>query len=79
MKSCAAGWKTALSGQPQWRARLNSQALQPLDAQGRAELLDELLPKLAWYVRGRPQISQRIEGLRDRARRGAEAKWRLEV
>ena len=55
--------RSFLSGQPKWRDRLKSQALEQLDAQGRSALLDELLPKLAWYVRGRPQISQRIEDL----------------
>lgn len=30
-------------------------------------------------IQGGRRISQRLEGLRDRARRGAQAKWRLEV
>ena len=91
MKTYARSWKTALvdvkevamrdflSERPEWRPRLEDQALTRLSASERGALLAELLPELVRYAPERPEIWKRLENLRDLARRSSEAEWRLEV
>jgi hypothetical protein len=53
--------------------------LQALTAADRAALLDELLPRLEEYTRGRPESWAKLERFQDHAARGAAARFRLEV
>jgi thiol-disulfide isomerase/thioredoxin len=62
-----------------WTRRLGTPALQALDADGRKALVAELLPELERFARDQPEIWNRLEDLRDRARRASEARWRLRV
>ena len=91
MDTYADRWKAALESvktenlaafarqRPEWRERLLDDELKSLDADARTRLLVELLPELEWRARDDQEIWQRLDLLRDRADRTAEARWRLEV
>jgi hypothetical protein len=68
-----------LAAHGQWRSRVDSRALDGLTDDGRAALLEELLPLLLDHARSRTDLWARIETFRSNAARGAEARWRLEV
>jgi hypothetical protein len=68
-----------LRRRPDWKSRLEERAIEGLDAAARLELLLGLLPELERHARDRSEIWTRLEDLRDRARRGSGARWRLEV
>jgi thiol-disulfide isomerase/thioredoxin len=91
MKTFADQWKAALiaveeenidgfvAERPPWRQRLEEKALRKLDGAGRKALLAALLPRLEEHARGDAELWRRIEVLRERADRAAEARWRLEI
>jgi thiol-disulfide isomerase/thioredoxin len=91
MKTFARRWKTALisvkeenlaaftKANPSWESRLENDALKKLDAAARKALLAELLPRLEAHTHDRPDLSGRLERLRDNATRAAKAQWRLET
>ena len=71
--------RSFLSERPEWKQRLTGQALKALDAEGKQEILVELLPQLERHAQGRPEIWKRLGDLRDRAQRTSEGAYRLEV
>jgi len=91
MKTYSDRWKTAfvelkesalrtfLKERSDWQAYLNRFGSRALSSDERAEALTNLLPVVMDHARGRPQIWQRLETLRDYATRGSEGTWRLEV
>jgi len=91
MKTYAKRWNTALvslkeenlrgllSERPEWRERLEEKTVKTLDAEGRKALLAELLMQLEWRALDQGEMWQRLEDLRDCARRASEARYRLEV
>jgi thiol-disulfide isomerase/thioredoxin len=91
MATYADTWRTALVGvqdtalrqfvreQAAWQERLEAGAVARLSAAERAKLLDELLPALLAHVRGQKERWAKLDDFRGRAKRGAEARWRLEV
>jgi thiol-disulfide isomerase/thioredoxin len=64
---------------PEWQELLQQTHLQKLDAEQRGVLLAELLSELEPFARDRPEIWERLEGLRERARGASQARWRLDV
>ncbi|MEE9291970.1 MAG: hypothetical protein V3U83_03470, partial [Acidobacteriota bacterium] len=64
---------------PVWKTRLADKALQVLTPDQRSALLDELLPTLEAHARSQPDIWARLEDLRGRAGRAAQAGWRMKV
>jgi thiol-disulfide isomerase/thioredoxin len=64
---------------PEWKERLETEAIKKLDIEGRRELLAELLPELEKHARDQPETMQRLDRLGDLARKASEAEWRLEV
>jgi len=64
---------------PEWQELLQQAHLQTLDAEQRGVLLGELLSELEPFARDRPEIWERLEGLRERARGASQARWRLDV
>jgi thiol-disulfide isomerase/thioredoxin len=64
---------------PEWQGLLQQEHLDGLDAEERATLLGQLLSQIEWFARDRPEIWERLEGLRERSRRASEARWRLDV
>jgi thiol-disulfide isomerase/thioredoxin len=91
MKTYADRWKATVESvkaenlvsfaraQPEWRDRLQEEALKDLDNDARGKLLAQLLPELEWHAMDRPELWLRLEDLRNRAERAAQARWRLEV
>jgi thiol-disulfide isomerase/thioredoxin len=69
-ESVVAGFLVA---QPEWRARLDG------GSAGQSALLTDFLPRFAEYARSRTDVWQNLEGFKDRAERGSQARWRLEV
>jgi thiol-disulfide isomerase/thioredoxin len=63
----------------EWDERLQPEHLRSLNAEERSDLLDQLLPELEQFLRDRPDIWDRLEGLRERARAASQARWRLDV
>ncbi|MGB3052074.1 MAG: redoxin family protein [Polyangiales bacterium] len=64
---------------PEWQELLEQARLEELDAEERGILLGQLLSKLERFARDQPEIWERLEGLRERARGASEARWRLDV
>jgi thiol-disulfide isomerase/thioredoxin len=68
-----------LAAQPDWRARVEPGAFDALAVAERARTLEGLLERLLEHARGQPEAAGKLDTFRDRARRAAEAGWRLEV
>ena len=64
---------------PIWKTRLADKAIEVLDPDQRSLLLGELLSPLEVHARSRPEIWSRLQDLRDRAKRAAQARWRMKV
>jgi thiol-disulfide isomerase/thioredoxin len=91
MKTYADRWQTTLvsakernlrsfmSERPEWKGRLDEEALKGLDADRRKAVLDQLLPVIQAFTRQNPGVLNRLDVLRDRAQSASEARWRLDV
>jgi thiol-disulfide isomerase/thioredoxin len=64
---------------PEWEELLQQAHLEKLDAEERGILLGRLLSELDRFARDRPEIWERLERLRERARGASQARWRLDV
>ena len=64
---------------PEWQGLLQQAHLEESDAEERGILLGRLLSELEWFAHDRPEIWERLEGLRERARGASQARWRLDV
>jgi len=68
-----------LAAHPDWRARVEPGAVAAMDEPARARTLEGLLDRLLEHARRQPESAGQLDTFRDRARRAAEARWRLEV
>jgi thiol-disulfide isomerase/thioredoxin len=64
---------------PDWRARLEKEAVEDLGSEGRAELLVELLPLLETRARSDTQLWNRLVLLRNKTEAASQGRWRLDV
>jgi hypothetical protein len=71
--------RSFVSERPDWRERLQARTIEPLDVEGRRELLEQLLRELEQYTRDRPEMLHKLENLSDRFRKTSQIEWRLEV
>ncbi len=84
-------WNTALANvkefaltsfldeQPEWRPRVEKEAVESMDPESHAALVSELITQFGAYVRNRDDIWRRLERLSENTRRGSEAEWRSDV
>ncbi|HET6278888.1 MAG TPA: C13 family peptidase, partial [Candidatus Polarisedimenticolia bacterium] len=91
MKTYADRWQAAADGvkseiltafmeeQAGWKARLEPDATRDLDAAARVALLEDLLPELERFARGRKEAWARLNSLRARHQQARAAGWRLTV
>ena len=67
-----------LRAEPEWRRRVDTAATRSLSGADRARLVSELLPALLAHAR-RGEQWEKLEAFAERARRAADARWRLDV
>lgn len=75
----AANWDRFVAANPQWRERLDGQDGRPWTVAQRAQLADELLPRLRSFTEASDASYRRLRLLRRKARAAAAARYRLEV
>jgi thiol-disulfide isomerase/thioredoxin len=91
MKTYADRWQVAADGvkgeiltafmeeHDGWKERLEPDATRELDVAAREALLDDLLPELERFARGRKEAWTRLNSLRARLQQARAAGWRLTV
>ncbi len=68
-----------LDARPEWKKRTNSNVLKNLDAAARTTLLEELLPVLETFTRGRTEVWSRLQDLRTKYQDSHDAEYRVEI